>query len=285
MQRPKQRWASAHQRFGFFFPLAAKVSTVSTYRDPPPAPDEALSQGDVFLDVPRIIPFFGAQLLWEGEQRYRAEAVAAELRSGMKIIAEIELTRALVIEQSCDAPYSGGVALAPLEPYAPDGKTEEKQWSAISREATGLANPTRFYLPDEPTIGLGRSMAELGQKFYLPALTMRGLIVRGKRIATLTKASLAYLQFRVAAMYLRYAREDDDWPSLADLQLKRAALENQIKTKDGDIKGLQTKLAEAGDQEQKDASQAKIDLAQRLVREWTEQLAECRREVAKRSPP
>jgi hypothetical protein len=210
------------------------------------------------------VPLLGKHLVWDGS-RYLAEVIQGELQTGMKVISEITLTRALVIEQSCDSPLSLGVALAPLVSWQPEGKGED-QWKSISRMATSLANPTRFYLPDHPSLGPERYLAELGRKFFLPAPVMNDLIKAGKRIATLSPTTIAYLQFRLGVMYQRAAREDYDWPSVEDLKLKRGFLQKQIDSKEAELIGQRGKLEQVLDEGEAERLKARIAVLEDVLR-------------------
>jgi hypothetical protein len=245
-----------------------------------PAREEPLGQGDIFLAVPVPIQLFDRQLIWDaGSSTYRVVPVAGELEPDMLFITSIEVKPAIVIDQSCDAPRAPRVIFAPLFPFAPEGK-EDAQWKHISRIATSLADPMRFYLPDEPSCGLGRHLAEFDNKFDLPGPFVSTLIQAGKRVLTLSAEALGFLQFRLGVMYSRYGRDDYSWPSVADLGLKRAHLSKQIESKEGEIKGWRNKLEKAEtDAKERQQLQARIAIHEARVEDWRQDLERTNRAI------
>jgi hypothetical protein len=241
-----------------------------------PSLEEPVGQGDIFLNVPVLVTLFDKHLIWDAESStYRAEAIVGDFQSGMLLLSRIELKHAIVIDQSCDAPRATRVILAPLSPFTPEGKVDS-QWKHISREATSLADPTRFYLPDEPSCGLGRHLAEFENKFDLPGDFLLKLIQSGKRVLTLSPEALGFLQFRLGTMYSRYARDDYAWPSVADLKLKQAYLNKQIENKEGEIKGWKKQAEkEETSTDEKQRLQVRITLQQTKVEEWQKDLKRC----------
>jgi hypothetical protein len=242
-----------------------------------PAHDEPLGQGDIFLAVPVPLTLFDKRLIWDAAtSSYRAVPVEGEFNRQMLFLTSIELKPAIVIDQSCDAPRAPRVILAPLYPFTPEGKQDDAQWKHISRMATSLADPTRFYLPDEPFCALGRHLAELDNKFDLPAPFVSTLIATGKRVLSLSTEALGFLQSRLGVLYSRHARDDYAWPSVADLQLKRAHLQKQIESKEGDIKGWRNKAErEETLPAEREQLQAKIAFHGPKLQETRQELDRC----------
>jgi hypothetical protein len=246
-----------------------------------PAPNEPISQGDIFRGVALITTLTDQHLVFDGEV-YRAEPVGGDLEERMLLLSQVTLVDAIVIDQSCDAPGGPQVLFAPLVSFTPDGKGEA-QWRHISRVATSLSDPTRFYLPDEPELDLGRHLAEFEGKFPLPLWQVEKDIRRGKRVATLSAEALAFLQFRLTAMYGRAAREDYAWPSLADLGLKHAHLLKQAESKAGEIKGWQKKAEQENTPpEEKQRLLVRIEVQDRRLQALKQEMERCAQVIEER---
>lgn len=251
-----------------------------------PNHEEPIGQGDIFLNVPVPVTLFERQLVWDPDTTaYRAEAVEGDLAAGMHFLTRIEIKHAIVLDQSCDAPRATRILLAPLAPFTPEGK-EDVQWKHISRLATSLADPTRFYLPDEPSCGLGRHLAEFENKCDLPGVFLRKLLTDGKRVLSLSQEALAFFQFRLGTLFSRLARDDYAWPSVADLELKQGYLSKQIEGKEGEIKGWRNKADKEDTPEgEKERLRARITIREREVGEMREDLARCAEAIREQEQP
>lgn len=230
---------------------------------------EPLSQGDIFSAAPVVEVTFDPpfEVVWENGV-YKEKSVEGGLKSGMTALARINLTPAIVLDQSCDALRSDSILLAPLLPCYLEGKKADKQWDYLKKLATSLHEPTRLYLPASSTYGLPRRIVDLGAKFTLPRDCTEQLVKQGGRVAGLSSEGLRYLQFRLSLVFSRAARDDEMWASGEDLALKVDALTHLI----GKSKEQQrNKTAEAGN------GKAQAADRQRLLDEAAEHEAEQRR--------
>ena len=126
-------------------------------------------------------------------------------------------------------------------------------------------------------------MADLSHKFFLPAVVMTELIQRGRSVATLNQEAVEFLQFRLGIMYSRRAREDYDWPSLADLEARKLYLQAQIKNNQGVVKGAKRNHAEATDPDRKEGFQAAIDFGEHQIAGWEQDLQRCNQAIEKQN--
>ncbi len=192
-----------------------------------PSPTDPISQGDIFKDIPNPVTPFDHHLV-ESNGAYRIESRSGDVRADMNFLSAVELVSAIVLTQSCDVPRAENILLAPLSSLNFDSGKPERHWAEIQKFATSLHQPTRFYLPDDPAIGLNRHLAEMSELFTLPRLELAGFALSGKRVASLADEGVSYLAFRFAMMIWRVARDDYAWPSKADLSLKKSYLEREL---------------------------------------------------------
>jgi hypothetical protein len=85
----------------------------SFYRTP--NPEDVLSQGDIFFDLP-IPQFSFAPLIYlqsTGSNIYHSQMSDAEARSGMQLLATLEFSPGIVITQSCDTLRVDRIMVAP----------------------------------------------------------------------------------------------------------------------------------------------------------------------------
>ena len=224
----------------------------SFYRTP--APEDVLGQGDIFLDLP--VPQLTFDPLYclqpNGGNTYRTERVETEAQADMQMLATIELHSGIVITQSCDCVRSDRIMIAPLLPYDKGEKSPREQWTYINNLATSLHETSRMYLPDDESRRLPRQIMDLGGVFTFPQEEMDLFIRQRKRIGALDTEGLRYLQFRLAVMFWRVARDDYYWPSDGDIALKvsmleaeKAKLEKDVHGKEGERRKVLGKIDEA----------------------------------------
>jgi len=189
-----------------------------------------VSQGDIFVGVPIIGVSLSQlrQVVQEGDGLRTIPVEPDQLAANMVLLEHVSTTNAIVISQSCDAERAPRLMLAPLTDFGLEEKNAIKKWRKISHTATSLGEPKNIYLPGNPTIGLSRSLADFGEAFTLPRDFLEELARRGKRIAGLSEQAIAYLQFRLAVLLTRVARDDFGWPSKDDLKIKVESLNEQI---------------------------------------------------------
>ncbi len=235
-----------------------------------PTNEDALSQGDIFFDlpVPQLVfePLF--HLESAGSNNYTTAKAEGGARPGMRMLADIEFHHGIVITQSCDAPRVDRIMVAPLLPYEKEGKSAKEQWAFISNLATSLHEPTRLYLPDDGSRRLPRHIVDLGGVFTFHREDMEAFVRQNKRVAALGVEGLRYLQFRLAVMFWRVARDDHEWPSDKDLALKvsvlegdRSRLEKERQSKQGEHEKVEGKIAEATN----DESRGKLQKARQRI--------------------
>jgi hypothetical protein len=200
-----------------------------------PGPGDPIAQGDIFKDLPVSIISFEEHLI-EGGGTYSLRPVRGDLKSGMQFLAGIDLVSAMVISQSCDVQRDMNILVAPLIPLELSSTKPQRQWSELQNLATSLHQPTRVYLPDDPELSFPRRTVELGEAFSLPRAELESFSRTGKRVAALGKEGIEYLQFRLAVMFWRVARDDYAWPSKADLELKNHSIQASIEKEEQDLK-------------------------------------------------
>jgi hypothetical protein len=195
------------------------------YRQCPP--EEPIAQGDIFRGIPIPLVQFDRSLSSTGGG-LQPLPVTGPITDATMFLAVAEITDAIVTTQSCDAPRANRILLAPMAPMSFPSNKPEKMWEEIQRLATSLQQPTGFYLPDFPDVQLSRQVVELSETFCLQRSELERFVSEGKRVASLSSEGVTYLSFRIAMMFWRAARDDDAWPSKADLQLKMSKLESTI---------------------------------------------------------
>jgi len=183
------------------------------------------------------------------------------------------------------------VLLAPLRQcdFSMRKKPKEK-WDYIKRIGTSLAEPARIYLTKDPDLGFERRFIDLSAKFHHTPEDLRHFIEADHRVATLTDRGLINLQHRLTVQLTRVAREDLDWLSEDDLDIKVQALTEEV---EGKKKALHTKegqFAKAKPGPEKEDLEADIEVAKdqladleyelRVARESLELVAKERRQVS-----
>jgi hypothetical protein len=227
-----------------------------------PDTSSPISQGDIFADIPSPVFAFDHHVVKSGAM-CRVEDLTGNVQDGMTLLATVEVVKAIVLTQSCDAPRAVNILLAPLNLLAFESTKPDRRWSEIQRLATSLHHPTRVYLPDDPGLKLDRHIAELSEAFTLPRQELERFALNGKRIATLGEEAVAYLSFRIATMFWRLARDDFAWPSKADLQLKEAHLTVDIAKKRATLLELERRFMMAHSSD--DDSTDPIEIEERRV--------------------
>lgn len=219
--------------------------------------DETVSQGDIFENVPIVGVSLGSlfQAVADGDTLRAVPVEPDRLTAGMVLLEHIATTKAIVISQSCDAERVPRLMLAPLSAFKLEEKAAQKKWKKINHAATSLGEPKSVYLPGNPALGLARSLADFGEAFTLSREFLQGLARRGKRVAGLGDRAVSYLQFRLATLLTRVAQDDFAWPSREDLEIKIAALTEQVSAAE---KSAQTMSREA-DQSAGDVRDSLLD--------------------------
>lgn len=234
-----------------------------TYRKP--AASEALSQGDIFKKIPMPLLRFrhGVHLVFQGDGIFREEPVLDGIQAGMGFLADVELVDAIVLEQSCDTLHGDQVLLAPLrECDFSKRKTPKEKWEYIKRIGTSLAEPARIYLTNDPDLDFPRRFIDLGSKFPLTPEDLQHFIEKGHRVAALTDRGLINLQYRLTVQLSRVARDDIDWLSEEDLDIKAQVLTEEVKSKTNALATKRGQLAKAKTNEQKETLEADIEVTE-----------------------
>lgn len=139
---------------------------------------------------------------------------------------------AIVLSASCNNAQGLPIEMAPVSPFkfGPNVTTDSSKWQEVSGAATGGGRPKLFYLPSCAEVGLPRSAAALEMKAHVAAdyldHSFKG--AGAARIAGLTAEAVRHLQWALSQFYSRNPREDHDWPSLEDFQLKLVFLEESV---------------------------------------------------------
>ena len=195
-----------------------------------PPPTAAISQGDIFRDVPIIgVSLQRLHRVVEDGTDLKAFPVEPDaLRDGMVLLELVRTTDAIVVSQSCDTERAPHLMLAPLIPFTLQEKSAEKKWRKINHAATSLGEPKLVYLPGNTNLGIERRTADFGLAFTLPREFLEELAKRGKRVAGLSEQAIGFLQYRLAVLLTRLAQDDFAWPSKEDLDIKIASLDEQI---------------------------------------------------------
>ncbi len=232
-------------------------------------PEEPLAQGDIFKDLPLPVLSFNPFYRLVGEEGgvFREEPVDGDLQDGMHILATVELVPAIVLDQSCDTLGADCILLAPLVNCDLDGKSPKEQWDYIRKMGTSLHEPTRMYLADDPTLGFPRRYIDFGAKFVLAREDLELFVKRGKRVATLSLNNLIYFQHRVTVLFSRVARDDIDWLSRADLDLKIEALGVEVKKKRQGLESKKAALTKAKTEEEREELKDDIEARQRVLQD------------------
>jgi predicted nucleic acid-binding Zn-ribbon protein len=89
----------------------------------------------------------------------------------------------------------------------------------------------------------------------------------GKRRATLDQKTLLYLQNRLSVLFSRVARDDIDWLSLGDLDLKIEVLGGEADKKRRQMKGKQDELKSAKTEVKREELQDDIEIYNEKLKE------------------
>lgn len=193
-----------------------------------------LCQGDLLFDVPRPRTAVAAGIsVREGQRVLEAKAAHLKARDkNLRVMSSVEFITALVVSNDCDNFGGDDLMLCPVRPFKfrRDGMTPPERWENISQAATGTASPKLFYLPLDPAGPLERSEAQLSLMFPLTqGYLMRCVAEAGTTLRCgLTQEAVRHLQWAIGTVFSRDPREDDEWPSLEDLELKAAYYEHRI---------------------------------------------------------
>lgn len=196
-----------------------------------------LDQGDILggLLVPRA-PTKKNLALVRNKNKMDWPAPAASLKKldkELRAVCPIErLDYAIVVSNSCDNAGNYPILLAPIREFkfAQGELSEAEKWMNISEAATGTASPKLFYLPGSNEHGLPRSEALLPNLFSLQHTFLQRCIDEAdvRRVCGLTSEAQRHLQWAIGLLFSRDPRDDDAWPSVDDLRLKLAWLEEEI---------------------------------------------------------
>ncbi|MDI7266718.1 MAG: hypothetical protein QME96_01840 [Myxococcota bacterium] len=140
---------------------------------------------------------------------------------------------ALVVSNSCDNTGDWPVVLAPIRPFqfSPEATSPNSQWQVVSEAATGTASPKLFYLPGSSRFRFQRSEAQLARLFSVS----HGYLDRcfkeagTERACGLQPEAQRHLRWALGLFFGRNSREDYDWPSAEDIELKMTWLESQLR--------------------------------------------------------
>ncbi len=211
-----------------------------------------LNQGDVLRAVlrPHTVIDQNFVIREGGKVRWKVPPEAlAQPDPNLRLMHQLEKEDlSIAISNSCDNSSDLQLLLAPVRPFKfPKGcDTPESQWRVISEAATGTANPKFFYLPSSTEFGLARSEVRLAQIFPVshPYLDRCLKEAGTTRVCGLTAEAQRHLQWTIALFFGRNPREDNDWPSAEDLELKIKWLESELTRGSRHQEKYQAELAE-----------------------------------------
>jgi hypothetical protein len=193
-----------------------------------------LNQGDVLQGVltPNLLTEKNFALR-QGSKLILADEEALRNRPPtLRVMHEVQHSDCLVVSNSCDNVSGLPLLLAPIRPLVfPAGcDSPEKQWRYISEMATGSANTKLFYLPASADFGLIRSEAQLVRMFSVDHSYVSRCVKEAgtSRVCGLKAEAQIHLQWALAHLFGRNPREDYDWPSREDLELKKQWLEAEL---------------------------------------------------------
>jgi hypothetical protein len=225
-----------------------------------------LNQGDLLVDLLRPgIPTAASFHLREGPKATAAKPGQLGVLHTLRVMTQVtKLQWSIVVSNSCDIVQGEQVLLAPVEPAKLRAKNKQDMWLEISQLATSGGAPRRFYLPDHPEAKLERSQANLGDIFAVSTdyLDRCHAEVGLRRILGLSAEGVRHLRWALANLFTRNAREDLDWPSLADLELKLEWLRSKVSIggpfrdeHEGELKTIERLLAKSGTNQQSPEAQ------------------------------
>ena len=197
-----------------------------------------LNQGDLLANVVRpVVPAaLALTLVHNGNKLTDPRRVndsdlpgALDAETLRVVLRVVKLPLCIVLSSSCDVAQGGDLLLAPVTDFKL-GPDPVQNWTKISNAATSSANPKRFYLPDSPVYGFGRSEVLFPQLFVVSQEYLTRWVAQRvtRRVCGLTPEAQKHLQWTFTTCFSRNPREDLDWPSLEDLRLKKSWLEDAI---------------------------------------------------------
>lgn len=196
-----------------------------------------LEQGDILRGIlrPSAATAKNFALLKDGNKfKHPApqEAVLEVSKDLRVVLAPQREELSVVVSSSCDnALGTLPILLVPAKPFKLQADTPEDQWLEISQAATGTANPKVFYLTASKEYGFERSQAQFNLMFSVSHDYIARCMEDAKtsRVCGLKPEAQRHLQWALSLFFGRNPREDYDWPSLEDLELKERWLEATLK--------------------------------------------------------
>jgi len=194
-----------------------------------------LNQGDVLGGIYRPLPPSEKNFVLlrnKNKAEWPAPTRAlAESDKELRVVVEPRRDACLVVSNSCDnARATLPILLVPIFPFKLKGQNAEEQWREVSEAATGTAYAKTFYLPSSQEYGFERGQAQFNFMFPVSHDYIRRCVDEAKatRVCGLTPEAQGHLKWALALFFGRNSREDYDWPSLEDLDLKRQWLEARL---------------------------------------------------------
>lgn len=196
-----------------------------------------LNQGDVLSSL--VVPLtpvalsltdtVGGNKLTDPRKLDAAGLAKGQGENSLRVVLKTEVApRVMVLSATCDnARGTTPLLLAEIREFKSTAEDGVVSWDEISAAATGTASPKFFYLPAEPKYSVEhRSEVQFSRIFSLSHdYIQRCVSLAGtQRLCGLTPEATRHLQWTLSVFLSRNAREDFDWPSNADLLLKREHL-------------------------------------------------------------
>jgi hypothetical protein len=208
------------------------------YEDRTPLTDTRdLNQGDLLRGILR--PLYATAknfaILKDGNKFKHPAPTEAVFRVDKELRVVLTPQRedlSIVASNSCDNALGNlPILIVPALPYKfLDDTSAEERWLEISQAATGSGNSKRFYLPGSDKCGFGRSTALLNLIFPISHDYIERCVkdAQATRLCGLTPEAQRHFQWALSLFFGRNPREDLDWPSREDLELKRQWLDSMI---------------------------------------------------------
>jgi len=137
----------------------------------------------------------------------------------------------IVVSNSCDI-FSKNypILIVPARPFKLQSETRSEQWEEISVAGTGTANAKTFYMPGSRDLGIERSEAQFNLMFSVSHSYFERCLKEASatRLCGTTADAQRHLQWALGLFFGRNPREDLDWPSQEDLELKVEWLKERI---------------------------------------------------------
>lgn len=189
---------------------------------------EDLAQGDIFMDVPTLIPRFGeASVVSEDEGPLPpCDTTAPEFdgQAEFQVLARVSRSPVLLISQSCDAARANNLTIVRIMPIAIiDGGFGEKGLGNQVDTIRKLRDAIGYFYLQEIDDYLGKSVVLFDE--MLPIRRQDLLSMRRKRAYRLNTTALMHLQDKLATYYSRYAVDDTYMFSAAELEEYRKSAE------------------------------------------------------------